>query len=192
MGNRWRRWRYKGSDLPDDEMAHHETAAHITARSHSEPAVNSDATCAAAGNSHSSNSNGHAHTSGSSSSGKLPWRVRVEKKLQVTRQLQKQHRGVLHPLKIAGILTVCALYFHNAYCYRLHLDTTATTATAAAITATAAIDASASITASAATSRGIAATTAITVDRRASLCSAAAIKTNAVTSTASDMFRCAQ
>jgi hypothetical protein len=69
-------------------MVHHETAAHITAGSHSEPAVNSDATGAAAGNSHSSISNGHAHTSGSSSSGKLPWRVRVEKKLQVTRQLQ--------------------------------------------------------------------------------------------------------
>jgi hypothetical protein len=112
MGNRWRRWRYKGSDLPDEETAHHETvahitAAHVTARSHSEPAVNSSATStAAAGNSHSSNSNGHAHTSGSS--GKQPWRVRLEKKLQVTRQLQVlEHTAFYSQLHIVTAL-VCA------------------------------------------------------------------------------------
>jgi hypothetical protein len=93
--------------LPDDETAHHETAAHVTARSHSEPAVNSSATsAAAAGNSHSSSSNGHAHTSGSS--GKQPWRVRVEKKLEVTRQLQVlEHASFYTEIRIVTAMT-CA------------------------------------------------------------------------------------
>jgi hypothetical protein len=73
------------------ETAAHETAAHVTANTHSEQHANrttaESSAAAAAGNSNSS-SNGHVDTSSGSSSGRKPWRLRLEKSLQVTRQLQ--------------------------------------------------------------------------------------------------------